>query len=59
MARKLSGTTMPKKRSAEIKRKLEALDEVAGLVNDLPPEELRAFLEMAKRRPLFEAKASE
>ena len=40
--------------SMKTKRKLKALEEVAGLLNDLPSEEFEAFLEATKRRPLFE-----
>lgn len=38
---------------AEIERKLNALEDVAGLLSDLPPEEMQAFLEAVRRRPLF------
>jgi predicted house-cleaning noncanonical NTP pyrophosphatase (MazG superfamily) len=43
----------------KIERKLKALEEVAGLLNDLSPEELRAFLELTQRRPLFGGRASD
>ncbi len=39
--------------SPKVRRKLKALREVAGLLSDLSPAELRAFLKAAKRRSLF------
>lgn len=40
--------------SMKTKRRLKALEEVAGLLSDLSPKEFEAFLEATKRRPLFE-----
>lgn len=59
MTRKASGVTVSEKLPAGIKSKLRALEDVAGLLSDLPPEELEIFLEAAKRRPLFGAKSPE
>ncbi len=59
MARRPDKTTTSEELPAELERKLKALKEVAGLLSDLPPEELRAFLEATKRRPLFGDKPSE
>jgi hypothetical protein len=42
-----------KEPSIKTKRRLKALEEVAGLLGDLSPEEFEAFLEATKRRPLF------
>lgn len=53
MARIRNKTAVPEELPTEFKRKLKALKEVAGLLSDLSPEEMRAFLETAKRRPLF------
>ncbi len=59
MARRLNKTATSEELAAEVKRKLKALKEVAGLLSDLSPEEMRAFLEAAKRRPLFGDEPSE
>jgi hypothetical protein len=52
-------TTVLKGPSVGSRRKLKALEEVAGLLCDLPPEELKAFSEAIKRRPLFKARHQE
>ncbi|MDH7505201.1 MAG: hypothetical protein QHH25_03610 [Candidatus Acetothermia bacterium] len=59
MARQASKTVTSEESPAEVERKLKALKEVAGLLSDLSPEGMRAFLEAAKRRPLFEDGPSE
>lgn len=53
MARRVAKTIVAEEPSPEIKRKLKALKEVAGSLNDLSAEELQAFFAVAKRRPLF------
>ena len=44
---------MGKELPEDVERKLKALKDVAGLLSDLSPEEMKAFLEAARRRPLF------
>ncbi len=42
-----------RKPSSKIQDKLQILEQVAGLLDDLSPEEMKKFLDSAQRRSLF------
>jgi len=58
MAHKTHEGAVSKELSTETRRKLKALEDIAGLLSDLTPDELRAFLKATRRRPLFRNKPS-
>lgn len=58
MAHKTYETAVSKEVSTTTRRKLKALEDIAGLLSDLTPEELRVFLKATRRRPLFRNKPS-
>ena len=49
----VSDETFPKELTASQIRKLAALKAAAGILNDLSPEQMKAFEETIKRRPFF------